>query len=204
LGKAADRRRILETYRKERARNALAEPGVHLFTVVLDHLKASFNVPKIFRSAEVFGAREIHLVGVPPFDPSPALGSFRKVPARFHESIEPALESLFADGFTLIALDPGASQSIHETDLPERAAFLFGHEEFGFSFDLNAHRDVLKLQIPQYGAVQSLNVSVAASIAMYEYVRQWSQRKGIAPVPPRPASNRHSSSPEKVFSAPRD
>ena len=43
-------------YTKQRQRNLLAEPGVHDFVLVLDHMKAGFNVAKIFRSAEAFGA----------------------------------------------------------------------------------------------------------------------------------------------------
>jgi tRNA G18 (ribose-2'-O)-methylase SpoU len=53
--------------------------------------------------------------------------------------------------------------------------FVFGHEEYGFSFDPQAYANLSKISIPQYGKVQSLNVSVAASLTMYEYVRQ--QRK---------------------------
>lgn len=47
-----------------------------------------------------------------------------------------------------------------------------GHEEFGISFDRREFPAVDGLSIPQWGHVQSLNVSVAASIVLYEYVRQ--------------------------------
>lgn len=46
----------LTRYRKERQKNVLAKPGPHEIALVLDQLKAGFNVPKIFRSAEAFGA----------------------------------------------------------------------------------------------------------------------------------------------------
>ncbi len=72
---------MLRAYEKNRRRNLLAQPGAHDFVVVLDHLKAGYNVPKIFRSAEAFGAREVQLIGIGPFDPSPAKGAFRQVPA---------------------------------------------------------------------------------------------------------------------------
>ncbi|MFO7593918.1 MAG: TrmH family RNA methyltransferase, partial [Pseudomonadota bacterium] len=81
----AERRNALKRYEKHRRRNLLAKPGEQPFVVVLDHLKAGFNVPKIFRSAEAFGAHEVHLIGIGPFDPAPAKGAFKKVPARFHE-----------------------------------------------------------------------------------------------------------------------
>jgi tRNA G18 (ribose-2'-O)-methylase SpoU len=190
---------MLIAYEKQRARNALAVPGVHSFAVVLDHLKASFNVPKIFRSAEAFGAAEVHLVGVHPFDPRPALGSFRKVPARFFDEVEESLKDLRGRGFTLVALDPFAPRSLHEAELPEKSAFVFGHEEFGFSFRLEEETDIVTVTIPQFGEVQSLNVSVAASIAMYEYTRQWTGRKGIEATPAKPTSDRHKTTADKVF-----
>ena len=50
--------------------------------LVLDHLKAGFNVGKIIRSANVFGIREVHLVGIPPFDPGPTKGALRHTRTR--------------------------------------------------------------------------------------------------------------------------
>jgi tRNA G18 (ribose-2'-O)-methylase SpoU len=192
-------KQLLAAYEKERARNALAKPGVHTFTIVLDHLKASFNIPKIFRSAEAFGAAAVHLVGIHPFDPGPALGSFRKVPARFHDEVDTAFEELRQQDYTLIALDPAAEDVLGDTELPEHTAFLLGHEEFGFSFKPADYPDIRAVRILQFGQVQSLNVSVAASIAMYEYTRQWTGKKGIVPTAAKPSSNRHESSRDKVF-----
>ena len=164
---------LLRSYHKQRQRNALARPGVHDFILVLDHLKAGFNVPKIFRSAEAFGAREVHLIDIGPFDPSPAKGAFRKVPARFHDSFSQAHDELLAQGYNLFALTTtGDSRPLPEVALPRRAAFVFGHEELGLSFDLARWPDVQPLHIPQFGQTESLNVSVAASIVMYEYIRQ--------------------------------
>ena len=164
---------LLRSYNKQRQRNLLASPGVHDFVLVLDHLKASFNVPKIFRSAEAFGAREIHLVNIGPFDPAPAKGAFRKVPARFHDDFASACNTLLEQGYTLFALTPQRhSQALPSISLPKRSAFILGHEEYGFSFELEKWPQIQALHIPQFGEVESLNVSVAASIVMYEYVRQ--------------------------------
>ncbi len=164
---------ILRNYEKQRRRNLLAKPGVHRFVLVLDHLKAGFNVPKIFRSAEAFGAREVHLVDIGPFDPSPAKGAFRKVPARFHDRFEQAHAALASKGYHFYALTPSPeSEPIHRIRFPEKSAFILGHEERGLSFDPADWPGILPVHIPQFGEVESLNVSVAASIVMYEYIRQ--------------------------------
>ncbi len=169
----AERRNALKRYEKHRRRNLFAKPGVHGFVIVLDHLKAGFNVAKIFRSAEAFGAREVHLVGIGPFDPAPAKGAFKNVPARFYEDFGSCYRSLLEQGYTLFALEPECQHSLGTAILPEKSAFIFGHEEMGVSFNREEFDAVRCLAIKQFGQVQSLNVSVAASIVMYEYVRQY-------------------------------
>ena len=62
-------RQLVLRYNKERQRNMLAKPGAHQFVLVLDQLKPGFNVGKIFRSAEAFGAGAVHLVDIGPFRP---------------------------------------------------------------------------------------------------------------------------------------
>ena len=166
-------RHMVRRYEKERQRNLLATAGAHEFVIVLAGLKPGYNVGKIFRSAQAFGARAVHLVDIGPFDPSPAKGAFRKVPARFHARIEDCFAELQREGYTLFTLDPGDGEPLPAAVLPERSAFVFGHEEFGFAFTRSDFPGVRALTIPQSGEVQSLNVSVAASIVMYEYLRRF-------------------------------
>ncbi|NII11930.1 RNA methyltransferase [Oleiagrimonas sp. C23AA] len=159
-------------YERHRRRNLAATPGPHGVALVLDRLKADFNVPKIFRSAEAFGAHAVHLVDVGPFDPAPAKGGFKHVPAKLHEDFASCRAALDAEGFILVGLDPFADTLIHEAKLPERCAFVLGHELHGLSAEARAASGAQFVRIPQWGQVDSLNVSVAASVALYEYVRQ--------------------------------
>ena len=163
---------LLTRYQKERFKNSFATPGKNKFIMVLDHLKPGFNIPKIFRSAEAFGAHEIHLVNIGPFDPAPAKGAYRKVPALEHETFSESYELLKQRGYTLFCLEAGCDRFIYDTDLPEKSAFIMGNEGLGHSFDKNDYPDVQCLSIPHAGMTESLNVSVAASIVMYEYIRQ--------------------------------
>ena len=166
------RQQILRAYEKNRRRNLLAKPGVHDFIIVLDRLKAGYNVPKIFRSAEAFGAHEVQLIDIGPFDPSPAKGAFRQVPARFFRNFGESHQDLRDRGYSLYALSPDSDQILDQETLPDRSAFIFGHEETGLSFTPEDYPDISLLRIPQFGRVESLNVSIAASIVMYEYARQ--------------------------------
>lgn len=159
-------------YTKQRQRNLLAKPGVHEFIVVLDHMKAGFNVAKIFRSAEAFGAREVHLVNIGPFDPAPGKGAFKKVPARFFDSFDQSYRELTQRGYHIVRLEGDSECLLTDFVMVKRIAFVLGHEEWGHSFSREDYPDIASLSIPQFGQVESLNVSVAASIVMYEYVRQ--------------------------------
>ena len=149
-----------------------AEPGKHNFVVVLDNLKATFNIGKIFRSCDAFGAREVHLIGTEYFSTQPAKGAFKHVPAFFHDTFESCHKKLIGEGYSFFVLDPEAERSLQESVLPLKSAFVFGHEEVGISFDSQLYSGVSSLRIPQFGKVQSLNVSVAASVVVYEYLRQ--------------------------------
>lgn len=163
-------------FEKARRRNmASASPGLHECIIVLDGLKPDFNIGKIFRSADAFGAREIHLVGVKSFDPDTAKGSVRWVPFYFHETFLDCYKCITTKGYSMVTLEPGCKDHIGSYDFAVQTAFVFGHEEFGLSFDRCEFPDITGLSIPQWGHVQSLNVSVAASIVMYEYVRQHGQ-----------------------------
>lgn len=171
MGKTRTRNLLLR-YQKERQKNVLAKPGEHQFILVLDNLKPGFNVAKIFRSAEAFSAAAVHLINIGPFDPAPAKGSFRKVPAIFHNDFASCYQQLIEQGHTLFQLTPDAGNCLCCCELPLKSAFILGHEEFGCSFDPAEYSSIQSLSIPQFGSVQSLNVSVASSVVMFEYIRQ--------------------------------
>src|SRR5690606_27719774 len=164
-----------------------AEPGPYPLILVLDGLKASFNVGKIIRSANALGVREVFLVNVGAWDPSLARGALKETRTRAFSKIEEALEVLRADGYAIYALHPRAEAMFGTTAFPERTAFVVGHEEFGFTFDVENTPDVTPIRIPQVGIVESLNVSVAASIAAYDYLRE---RKLLGQAPSKQAKPR--------------
>lgn len=169
-------RTAMRRYKKDRQRNILAQPGEHQFILILDHLQAGFNVPKIFRSAEAFGAHEIHLINVNAFDPAPAKGTFRKVPAKFYDSIEQCFHELKERGYSLFTLEADKGKTLYKSKLPEKSAFILGNEDCGISFDTSSYPEIECLSIPNFGVTESLNVSVAASIVMYEYISQFSDK----------------------------
>lgn len=147
-------------------------PGPFPFVLVLDHMKPTFNIGKIIRTANAFGAREVHLVDIPMFNPKPCKGTLRQTRTRAFETFKASHDSLVEEGYTLFALDAAGTKTLAETYLPQKSAFVVGHEEFGLSFTAEEFPKVNRVRIPQFGQVQSLNASIAGAVICYEYLRQ--------------------------------
>jgi len=76
------------------------------------------------------------------------------------------------DGFkVLVSSITDSSKSIYDFDLTKKTAIVFGNEHRGVSKEAEEIADE-KFIIPMFGMVQSLNVSVAAAICLYEASRQ--------------------------------
>lgn len=74
-------------------------------------------------------------------------------------------------GYTLVTTSSHGGQSLYQTALPEKIVIVFGEEMFGVSKNVARAADIA-LQIPGTGKVESLNVSVAASLILGEWYRQ--------------------------------
>ncbi len=105
------------------------------------------------------------------------------------------LDALKAAGFKVIVTSSHATQSVYDTALPEKAVFVLGAEERGASEEALAAAD-LQLAIPGSGAIESLNVSVAAGVVLSELYR----RNGAAGVvQPTPSTKLYELAPEAVM-----
>jgi tRNA G18 (ribose-2'-O)-methylase SpoU len=88
------------------------------------------------------------------------------------ESFAELSEKLKASGWQIYALDESATESLYAKELPQKTVFVIGTEGAGLSRAAREKIDGL-LQIPIAGAASSLNMSIAASLALYEYRRRY-------------------------------
>lgn len=151
----------------------------HPIDVVLDNIRSAYNVGSIFRTADAARIRHIYVTG---YTPTPehhsvsktALGAEHTVPWSHAPDALALLDRLRADGVTLAALEqtdtPTSIQAITVAHFP--LAFVLGNEVKGVQQDILDRCD-FALEIPQYGAKHSLNVSVAFGIAAFGLVEQW-------------------------------
>jgi tRNA G18 (ribose-2'-O)-methylase SpoU len=172
------RQYMQKSFERQRLLNKMmAKPGPFPFAIILDHLKVDFNIGKIIRSAEAFGAQAVDVVGTSYFDPMPAKGCMKRVPWTMRKTFLESYGHYKALGFTFFAFDSEAEVGLHESRMPDKSAFILGHEGFGFTFKKEDFPEINWVKIPQFGKVESLNVAVAASIVMYEFTRS----RGFSP-----------------------
>lgn len=150
--------------------------------VVVEGMVDLGNVSAIMRSSEAFGFQAIHAI-----DTSKAFKRSRRTTRgadkwldRYRwEDSESCLASLSADGFRIVLADATSDAvPLADVDLTGRVALVFGNERDGISAATRSRADEL-VRIPMAGFVESLNVSVAASIVLHETHRQRGEDSSI-------------------------
>jgi len=147
-------------------------------TVVLEDVHDPHNASAVLRSCDAVGVLDVHLVYVhddPPrksFGRATSASAAKWIRTRFHESIEACYAHLRSEGFTIwaTALEP-ESRELYGLDLTDPTALVFGNEMRGVSEAAIAGADGTVF-IPMQGMVESLNISVACAVSLYEAMRQ--------------------------------
>lgn len=159
--------------------------------VVLENIRSLWNVGSIFRTADAAGVEELWLVGItgrPPREEisKTALGAEEMVRWREAATALEAVESLREGGRLVIALErlpvrrqtgTGTSVPLAGADIRFPCALLLGNEVAGLSAEALAAADIV-CHIPMHGVKSSLNVAVAAGVALYE-LRRAAERSGV-------------------------
>lgn len=147
-------------------------------TIVVENVYDVFNVSAVLRSADAVGVMEMHAVYTDEEFPDEEVsqmvsaGAAKWIDTHRHESIADCYAALHARGFRILAtaLDV-RSQQLYEQDLTQPVALVFGNEQRGVSDDARTMADGT-VYIPMRGMVESLNISVAAAVSLYEAMRQ--------------------------------
>lgn len=147
-------------------------------TVVLENIHDPHNVSAILRTCDAVGvlaAHAVYTIEEPPpgaFARQTSASAAKWIAVERHDSISGCFANLRGGGFTILgtALGPD-SRPLHEWDFCPPTALVFGNEMRGISPEAQELVDGL-IEIPMAGMVQSLNVSVAAAVCLYEAFRQ--------------------------------
>jgi len=143
---------------------------------VLDGLMDPRNVGALIRTALCVGVTGVILpkdrsVSITPAVSMASAGALEHIRLARVTNISSILKQLKSTGVWVAGLDPSAEQSIFEADLRIPLALVVGSEEKGIRPLVKKTCDFL-VSISQQGRVDSLNVSVAVAVALYEAFRQ--------------------------------
>ncbi|OGU72549.1 MAG: RNA methyltransferase [Ignavibacteria bacterium RBG_16_34_14] len=150
--------------------------------VIFENIHDPHNVSAIFRTCDSVGIGKVSLVynieKFPKIGKKSSASAYKWIERERSKNIKDCAASLKKEGFRIFvsSIDPD-SKMIYDLDLTQKSAIIFGNEHRGVSKEAEEIADE-KFIIPMYGMVQSLNVSVAAAIVLYEALRQ-RQIKGM-------------------------
>ncbi len=140
----------------------------------MDNLRSVFNVGSIFRSADGCGIKRLHLGGISPSPSHPkmaktALGADCQIPWEQHWNGIEAIDKIRSEGFQIIGLEfTQSSELLFNTEFKPVSPYLLvvGNENFGIDPEILVKCDHW-VHLPMAGMKESLNVSIAFSVAAY-------------------------------------
>ena len=144
--------------------------------LVLDGIQDPHNLGACLRTADAAGVQAVILpknraAGVTPTVSKVASGAAENIPVLQVNNLARALQQLQAAGVWIIGATESAEHSIYEIDLARPLALVMGAEGTGLRRNTRRNCDML-VYIPMAGIVESLNISVATGICLFEAVRQ--------------------------------
>lgn len=152
--------------------------------LVIDGVTDPRNLGAIMRSAECAGVHAIVIardrtVGITPIAVKASAGAWAHLRIARCGNVAQALEALKEAGYWVVALAPAGDISIYEVDSSRRLAFVLGSEGRGVRDIVRKSADFIA-SIPMRGRIDSLNVSVAAAVALFEVARRRDSARAAA------------------------
>lgn len=148
--------------------------------IVFEDISDKHNAEAAFRCCEIFGFQKVYLIfeKAKAFDPR-KVGYFSSSSAHkwlsftTFDSTMTCLEQLKKDGYQVLATVCNESaENVHATGIEKaKIAIVFGNEKLGVSDEVKKYADRC-LTILERGMIQSLNLSVATGVILYEITRQ--------------------------------
>lgn len=144
--------------------------------LVLDSVQDPHNLGACLRSSDASGVTAVIIpkdrtATLSPVVRKVACGAAETVPIVQVTNLTRSLEQLKTLGLWIIGTSGKATQSLYQVDLKGPVALVLGAEGTGLRRLTEDHCDLL-IHIPMFGIVESLNVSVATGVCLYEAVRQ--------------------------------
>lgn len=146
-------------------------------TVVMENVQDPHNISAVMRTCDAVGIQDMYILTtkIPrhkKFGAKSSSSAAKWLTIHPFDNLDECIEALRKKYQKILTTHLSSDAiSLHEIDFTESIALVFGNEHEGVSDDLRAKADG-NFIIPQMGIIQSLNISVACAVTIYEAMRQ--------------------------------
>ena len=139
--------------------------------VAIENVEHDFNIGTVVRNANSFNVSKVHIIGKKKYNRRGAMCTDKYLEIVHHASLEDFLET--QKGRELVAIENNTprAKALHDKKFVKNTTLVFGSENNGITKELLDKTDDVRY-IESFGSTRSVNVGVAAGIAMYEWIRQ--------------------------------
>ncbi len=175
MEKSADRRNLRDEYKgmaNEDVFEALAQKRSGL-EVAIENVTHDFNAGTIVRSANNFNVAKVHIVGRKKYNRRGAMCTDKYLEIVYWPETKDFIQDQKVRGRELVAIENNTERArpLAEKKFKDETTLVFGGESDGLGEEILAAADDVR-EIESLGSTRSVNVGVAAGIAMYEWARQ--------------------------------
>ena len=168
-----DTRNLVDEYKglaNEQVFSELAKKRTPL-EIAIENVEHDFNIGTIVRSANSFNVRKVHIIGKKKYNRRGAMCTDKYLEIVHHATIEDFLKTQENRELVAIENNTPRAKPLHGKKFVQNTTLVFGSENNGITPELlEKAKDVRYIE--SFGSTRSVNVGVAAGIAMYEYTRQ--------------------------------
>ncbi len=168
------------TEHKKSVMDRVLSERTRFITVVLEDIFKPHNASAVLRTCDCFGIQDIHLIEkVNSFKVNPYVTRGASQWVDLHKyyqeegsSVQACFQNLRQKGYKIYGTSPAPqSVSIYDLEPSEKLALVFGNEHEGISEEVKSNCDGL-VHIPMMGFTESFNISVAASIMLFDLIQK--------------------------------
>ena len=168
-----DSRNLVDKFKgqaNEQVKAELAKSRTPL-EVAIENVEHDFNIGSIVRTANSFNVKAVHIIGKKKYNRRGAMCTDKYLEIIHHSTITDFLKT--QENRELIAIENNTKDArpLHKKHFTPDTTLIFGSENNGITKELLAKVHEIRY-IESFGSTRSVNVGVAAGIAMYEYTRQ--------------------------------
>lgn len=139
--------------------------------IAIENVEHDFNIGSIVRTANSFNVEKVHIIGKKKYNRRGAMCTDKYLKIVHHPTVDDFLKTQEDRELVAIENNTPRAKALNDKQFVEKTTLIFGSENNGITKELLEKAHDVRF-IESFGSTRSVNVGVAAGIAMYEYAQQ--------------------------------